>query len=194
MAQGISQEGHSDMKIMLIVEGQSDSIIFNKQAQWFKSRGIDFQVILANGKSEMIKKARKLYKTSIYSGAQYVIFLPDQDSDTCGLVTRERIDVDSLPNAVTIALKRALEAWILADRDCINSIIDLKYRTSGQTDFIQNPKERLLNMMERKYGYRPTAVEAALKVAPFFSLDRASKTNTSTKRFKQFIEGRLVPN
>ena len=180
------------MKIVLIVEGLSDTIIFNMQRQWFESHGVDFQVISADGKSEMIKKAHKFYRTSILSGAQYVVFLPDQNGDTCALVTRQRVNVDSLPNATTIALKRELEAWILADRDCMNSAIDPNYHTSGQTDSIQYPKDILFSIIERKKGYRPTTAEAAKMVAPLFSIDRASVANTSTKRFKHYIEHRVT--
>lgn len=174
--------------IYLIVEGDSDKILFENQMEWFKSFGFELTIITAGGKTNMIKKARSHYNVAILSGAKNVIFLPDQLGDDCAIITRQQIGMNSMPQVATIVMKQELEAWILADGICIENSVGLSYSPPGQTDTENFPKNRLRSLLNRKLGYLPTTVEASSIVAPHFSIDRAASNNTSAKRFKDFIE------
>ncbi len=97
--------------------------------------------------------------------------------------------MDLVNRAVTIVMKRELEAWILADGQCIQDSVGINYRPSGQTNAEMDPKQRLLSILKRKLGYLPAEIEVATLVAHCFLIPRAAITNTSAKRFKDFIEG-----
>jgi hypothetical protein len=176
------------VRISLIVEGDSDKIILDGQSNWFRSLGLEFDIFPTGGKKNMIKSAMKHYRIALLLNCCSIFFLPDQNSDQCALVTREKIGMDSKDRAATIVMKRELEAWILADGQCIRDSMGINYRPSGQTDAEMSPKERLLSLMRRKLGYCPTEIEVAMRVAPCFSITRAAMANTSAKRFKEFIE------
>lgn len=175
------------MKISLIVEGDSDKIIFNSQNSWFNSLGIEFNIITTGGKQAMIKKAKGHYNAAIWQKVDYVIFLPDQDTDICALVTREKIGMDSYNKAKTIVMKLEIEAWILADGQCMRNSLNIDYDPAGQTDNLPNPKSKLFSIIEKKLGHPVVGVLAASKVAPYFSIVRAARNNTSAERFSEFI-------
>ena len=176
------------MKVVLIVEGNSDIILLKSQSQWFESKGLHIQLISTGGKSRMVKYARKYCRLALIPDVHSIIFLPDQNGDTCPLQTCQKLNIDSLNKAVTIVLIHELEAWILADRVCVNRIVDDNYHISGQTDDILDPKQKLFSMFHRKFGYTPSETESASLAAPCFSIERAARANTSANRFKQFIE------
>lgn len=176
------------MKVVLIVEGNSDIILFKSQSHWFESMGIDTQIISTGGKTCMIKSARKYCCFARNPDVQNILFLPDQDMDSCVIQTCEKFNINASDKIKIIALKRELEAWILADAECINSIIDINYHPSGQTDYILDPKRTLSDMFRRKLGYIPSEVEVSSLVAPCFSIERAARSNTSASRFKLYIE------
>jgi len=176
------------VKLFLIVEGDSDKIVLDGQRNWFDLLGLELNIVPTYGKQNMIKEAMKHYKIAILCSANNIIFLPDQDGDACALVTREKIGMDSQHRAVTIVMKRKLEAWILADGQCIQKSVNVHYSPAGQTDAEVNPKQKLHSILKRKLGYLPTAIEAATMIAPHFLLNRAATNNTSAKRFKEFIQ------
>jgi hypothetical protein len=176
------------MRISFIVEGDSDKIILNGQHNWFSSLGLEYDIVPTGGKKSMIKSAMKHYRIALLTDSSNIIFLPDQNGDTCALVTRQIIGMDSKDRAVTIVLKRELEAWVLADGQCIQDSVGINYRPSGQTDAEMNPKQKLLSILKGKLGYLPAEIEVATLVAPCFSITRAARANTSAKRFKEFIE------
>lgn len=189
MARGLPYRGKDTVKISLIVEGPSDEIVLGEQKNWFDLLGLEVDIHPTGGKSSMINKARKYCKIAMYTGSEKTIFLPDQDKDICAMVTRQRIGIDSLDGAVTIVMKRKLEAWILADGKCMQDSIGAHYSPVGQTDTEVDCKNKLLHMIKSKRGYLPTTVQAAKIIAKYFSIDRAARNNTSVKRFKEFIEG-----
>lgn len=175
------------MKIALIVEGLSDNILLDEQRQWFLSLGMEIDIITAGDKHNMIRKALKFYNASIASGATHVIFLPDQNGDQCALVTRKKVNADDLPGATTLVIKRELEAWILADRHCINCTLDPNYHTSGTTDNVLNPKQTLFSLIHKKLGYTPSTVEAAKMFADQFSIVKAAVANHSAQRLINLV-------
>jgi len=177
------------LKIFLIVEGPSDELVFRGQCEWFDSLGIDLHVRMTNGKKDMIKSALKHYRIAVISNADYIIFLPDLHGDSCALVTRQQIDMDSKDKVYTIVVKPEIEAWILADGQCIQNCISMNYSPHGQTDVVAYPKQKLKCELKRKLGYLPeSTMEVARIVAPHFSIQRAARNNTSAKRFKELIE------
>ena len=176
------------MRTSFIVEGDSDKIILDGQRTWFEQLGLDFDIFPTYGKQNMIKSAMKHYRVALMQGYSNIVFLPDQNGDPCALVTREKIGMDSKDRAVTIVMKRELEAWILADGQCIRDSVGIDYRPSGQTDAEMDPKQRLLSILKSKLGYLLTEIEVATLVAPCFSITRAAMANASAKRFKEFIE------
>ena len=170
------------MRITFIVEGPSDDILLNGQRTWFSSLGLDIDIITAGDKHNMARKAMKFYSASIISGADYVVFLPDQDGDACASVTRDKIGVDHLPQATTLVIKRELEAWVLADSHCINCAVGSNYHTAGITDNIIDPKEKLFSIIHKNFGYIPTSVEAAKIFSNHFSFEKAALANNSASR------------
>lgn len=176
------------MRVSFIVEGDSDKIILEGQRGWFNSLGLEFDIFPTNGKDRMIKSAMKHYRIALLQDFNNIVFLPDQNSDPCALVTRQKIGIDSKDRAITIVLKRELEAWILADGQCIRDAIAVNYRPSGQTDAETYPKQKLCSIIKKKLGYFPTEIEVATLASPHFSITRAAMANTSAKRFKNFIE------
>ena len=172
----------------LIVEGPSDKILLESQAPWFNNIGLDVVIRIAGGKKEMCKSAGKFHRVETLQGTQKVVFLPDQDGDPCVTFTRQRVGMDRCPCAITVVLKRELEAWILADGRALASVTAREYRPAGQTDSILDPKAELGTLLERTLGYRPTAVEMAGLIAKRFSLVRAARYNTSARRFVQEIK------
>ena len=136
----------------------------------------------------MIKEAVKHHTIGILRGANNIIFLPDQNGDACPSVTRQRIGIDSKERAITIVLKRELEAWILADGQCIRDTTGRHYSPAEQTDIEADPKQKLHSILKRGLRYFPTEIEAATMVTPHFSISRAAINNTSAKRFRDFIE------
>lgn len=176
------------MKIFLIVEGDSDKVIFENQRSWFDSLGLELYIVTTYGKTNMVKTAKKHYKIATLCNADSIVFLPDQNGDECALCTRRKIGMDSRPKAVTVVMKRKMEAWILADGQCIRNSIHLQYSPAGKTDDEIYPKRRLSLILKRKLNYFPTEVEAATLLAPHFSIHRAAVNSTSVKRFKEFIE------
>lgn len=176
------------MKIQLIVEGDSDKIILEAQRKWIESFGCELDdIIVTEGKPSMIKKVAEHYNVAMIRKIGRVIFLPDQDDDNCALVTRKNIGVDYKPKADCIVLKLALEAWILADKRCIQNCIANSYHLSRNTDNIKDPKDKLLSILRRVYII-DTSVEIADIVATHFSIDRATNYNTSAKRFKDYLK------
>lgn len=171
------------MKIALIVEGPSDKIVLESQAECFSELGVEITVRPTGGKPEMCKKAAKFHKIETILGARKVIFLPDQNADACAIVTRRKIGMDKCRCAVTLVLKRELEAWILADGNAVTSVTGKQYQPAGQTDSISDPKQELMRRFFRALGYNPSEVEMATEISPHFSLSRATKYNTSAKRF-----------
>lgn len=176
------------VRVSIIVEGPSDEIVLSGQRSWLESLGLEVSIHPTGGRPSMIKKARQYCKMANNTGCERLVFLPDQDTDECAMRTRQRLDVDSVNGAVTIVMKRKLEAWILADGECMHECIGTSYRPAGQTDTEADCKTKLKNMIKRKKGYEPTSIEAARMVAPHFSVPRAAKNNTSAKRFKDFVE------
>lgn len=176
------------MRISLIVEGDSDKIILDGQRDWFSLLGLEFDIFPTYGKPNMIRSAMKHYRIALLHDCCSIFFLPDQNGDQCALVTRQKIGMNSKDRAVTIVMKRELEAWILADGQCIRDSLGINYRPSGQTDAEMYPKQKLLSILQRKLGYFPTEIEVATLTAPHFSITRAAMANTSAKRFKEFIE------
>lgn len=177
------------MKLFLIVEGPSDEIIFRYQCDWLKSLGIEKVAIRpADGKDKMIRDAQKHYRTSISQGADIVIFLLDQDNDVCAMATRTKLKVESLDKACVIVVKRELEAWLLADGQCIRNTFRCNYHASGQTDSFMSPKDKLQAITRQQLGYPLTETEYAYRIAPHFSIFRAASNNTSAKRFKEFVK------
>ena len=182
MAFRLSQRRKGFLRITFVVEGPSDSILLNEQRPWFLSLGIGIEIITTNGKDNMVRKAIKYYNTSIISGADKVVFLPDQHGDTCALVTRGILGVDSLPHATTLVIKRELEAWILADSNCVNCALNCNYHAPGTTDNIIDPKAKLFSVVYRNRGYIPSSVEAAKLFCRHFSIEKAAVQNNSAKR------------
>ena len=176
------------MRISIIVEGPSDEIVLSGQKGWLESLGLEVRIHPTGGRASMIKKARQYCKMASNMGCGGVIFLPDQDTDECAMRTRQRLDVDSVEGAVTVVMKRKLEAWILADGECMNECIGTSYSPAGQTDAEADCKTKLRNMIKRRKGYEPTSIEAAKIIAPHFSLLRAARNNTSARRFKDLVE------
>lgn len=178
------------MKISLIVEGPSDEKVLRGQGNWFKKLGLEVDIHPTGGRPNMIKKAIEYYKLAKYTGSEKTIFLPDQEIDICPMITRQKIGIDSLPEdeAVTIVIKRELEAWILADGQCIRDSIGGHYHPAGQTDTEINSKEKLKHILKHKKSHKPTTMEAAKIVTNHFSITRAAINNTSAKRFKDFLE------
>lgn len=175
------------MKVFLIVEGDSDKILLDGQRNWFDSLGLELNIVPTYGKQNMVKTAMKHHKIAILCGASNIIFLPDQNGDVCALVTRQRIGMDSQDRAVTIVMKRELEAWILADGQCVRDTLNVSYSPAGQTDRELNPKQKLHSILKRTLGYFPTEIEATTMIASRFSISRAAMNNTSAKRFKELI-------
>lgn len=171
------------MKIALIVEGPSDKIVVESQAQWFSQLGFEVTVRPAGGKTEMFKKAAKFHRVETMLGARKAIFLPDQNGDPCATRTRERVGMDDCPCALTVVLKRELEAWLLADGKAVTLATRKQYQPPGQTDSIPDPKQELSRKFFRAFGYNPSEVEMAHEVSRHFSLSRAARYNTSAKRF-----------
>ncbi len=173
----------------MIVEGESDKILFSKQREWFDSLNKKVEIIPADGKQKMASKAQKYYRLAEMKGANHIIFMPDLDTDECALITRRLLKMDNMQLSITIVLKHALEAWILADRNCMRESINQSYNLSGYTDYEMHPKQKLHSLFKRHLGYNPSSVEASSKVAPYFSISRAAENNKSAMRFKLFMEG-----
>lgn len=171
------------MKIALIVEGQSDKIVFESQGDWFSQLGFEVTVRRTRGKPEMCKKARKFHRAETILGSQKAIFLPDQHGDPCATYTREKVGMNDCPCAITVVLKRELEAWILADGKAVTKATGKQYQPAGQTDSVRDPKQELTARFSRAFGYNPSEVEMASEISQYFSLARAAKYNTSAKRF-----------
>lgn len=173
------------MKVALIVEGPSDKKLLESQTRWFNSIGLDVVIRIAGGKREMCRGARKFHNVEKLHGTQKVLFLPDQNGDPCVTFTRRRVGMDKCPCALTVVLKRELEAWILADGGAVASVTGRQYEPAGQTDSILDPKGELATILGRRLGYRPTEVEVADLISEHFSLTRSARCNTSARRFVQ---------
>jgi hypothetical protein len=176
------------MKISIMVEGASDKEILEKQNTFFNSLGLEVKIQPMGGKKNMIKKARNHYNIAKLSGASHIIFLPDLDRDECALVTRKLVGMDDAKDSVVIVIKRELEAWLLADWRCIETLLGAGHRPAGQTDAEHDPKQKMYSIFRKKFRYNPTETELAKFVSQHFSIDRASHNNTSVKRFKEFLE------
>ncbi|GAB6098136.1 hypothetical protein JCM16358_00150 [Halanaerocella petrolearia] len=176
------------MKIALIVEGTSDKIIFKKLRDWFEDKGLEIvNIINANGKSNMYKKAHDHYEVCKYVyQVDYMIFIPDLDNDSEEEI-KDKLDFDDEICRTSILIK-SLEAWILADGQCIRDSLNINYSPSGMTDVINNPKQRLFNLYKGKKDYVPTEVEAANFFASNFSIERAVNKNNSVLSFKRLIK------
>lgn len=166
-------------------------MLFMEQREWFSSFGIEIDIVPAGGKKNMINKANKFYKIAVLQKSDHIIFLPDQNNDSCALVTRQKIGMDSCGRCITIAIKRELEAWILADGKSLRDSIDLIYEPPGFTDTELDPKQKLYALIKRKLGYFPSSIEATNLVKSYFSIERAANNNHSAARFKRFIENIL---
>lgn len=172
------------MKVGIVVEGLSDKDIIKGLSGWFENIGLTVDIITAHDKTRMVKSSRKHFHACIWQGSRIVFFLVDQNADACVLETRNRFDVDSESAVVVSVVKSKLEAWILADGQCIRKCFGTTYTPAGMTDSIRNPKELLFTMFTRKYNYRPTERVVTKMVAPHFSLERASLNNTSARYFR----------
>ena len=171
------------MRIAFIVEGPSDKIVLQSQLPWFSGLGLQVEFTPVGGKTRMCKKAASFHKTQTIRGMQKAIFLPDQNADRCAKVTRQKVGMDDCPCALTVVLKKELEAWLLADGEAVTGATGKHYRPAGQTDFIRHPKQELTRKFARALGYNPTEVEMASEMSRYFSITRAANYNTSAKRF-----------
>lgn len=179
------------MIVALIVEGDSDEIIFNALRNWFETYNINLVVVPTYGINKMIKKSRKHYKACKYfHNAKYVIFMPDLNSYNCPIFLMNEIELDNYNDAILNVMVKELEAWILADEGCINNSIPIgsNYHTSGFTDDINNPKVKLFNIVKKKLKFWPTEIEAANLFASNFSIERAENHNNSVIRFHNIIK------
>lgn len=172
------------MKVALIVEGRSDELLFKDIYDWFSSKSIEVIVRSAEGKPNIFKKADKHFHSCIYGeGVDHVIFIVDLDYSTeADLISKFKINGDPSKYSIHISIKE-LEAWFLADGDCLSEILGTPYQPSGFTDTIDNPKEVLQLMFRKKFGFIMTEVELVKKIVQHFSLDRAAKNNCSAENF-----------
>ncbi len=175
------------MNVAMVVEGTSDKYIIEGLRGWFENMGLMVDIRTTGGKGPMIKKSRNHFRACVRQGSKKVFFLVDQDTDVCVLRTRKKLEVDSERLVVVNVVKSEMEAWILADGKCIRECFDKPYQPSGMTDGIRNPKERLFRIFMSKFNYYPSAPVVARMVAPHFSLERASRNNTSARYFRDKV-------
>ncbi len=177
------------MNIAFIVEGDSDEIIFNTLKNYLKNKNIQLEIVPTYGKSNMLKKARKHYKAcKCLHNAEYVIFFPDLDNDICPEIIKNNICVSENNDVKVNVIVKELEAWILADQDCISSTLNISYHSSGFTDEIIKPKVKLCNIVRKNLGYNPSEIECAKLFSQKFSIERSKELNNSANRLWNFIE------
>lgn len=182
------------MKIALIVEGPSDKRFFEKLYEQFY-RHTQFEVFVrpAGGKPRIFNKAQHHFHSCIYGeGADHVIFIVDIDQSTeVNTLAKFKINGDPSKYSVHVVI-RELEAWFLADGNCLSKVLDTLYQPSGYTDKIENPKEKLQMMFKKKFGYILTEMEMVDKIIEHFSLDSASQYNNSARKFKDKLSEFLL--
>ena len=139
------------MNMAIVVEGISDKDIVKGLSEWFEKIGLTVEIITAGDKHRIEKNSRKHFDAQIGQGSKIVFFLVDQDVDACVLETRSRFDVNGKRRALVSVVTHKMEAWVLADGQCIRQCFGTPYAPSGMTDHIRNPKERLFTMFTRKY-------------------------------------------
>ncbi len=177
------------MKIGLIVEGNSDKILFSSLEKWFKERKIDIEIIESGGKSRMKKNFHKHLKTCKYLlQTEYVIFLPDQDGDSTIEDTISSFPVARDFNYSISVLAKELEAWILSDSTCLNLSFGINRAPAGYTDNIVNPKEVLISLVMKTLKHEITNIEIINILKTTFSLNKAKQNNNSARNFVDLIE------
>lgn len=188
------ENDEENIKIVIIVEGKSDKLIFDYQEKYFSKYGLDVSVKNGNSRTEVINKAKSHYTVAKINKNDYIIFAIDKDKDGCFSNIRRVIEeeINSIANShcqyeINFFVME-LEAWYLADYRCLNSILDNVDRPSGITDDIKYPKQKLFSLWNNSKGYKPTTVECASAFGPNLDLEEASKYNNSCKRFLRIIK------
>ena len=125
------------MKIGFICEGKTEKKILESQA--FKniltSLNLDIvePVIDAEGKDKLLPRALNAFTEELKNqGAEAIVILTDRDKDVCITFTKQRITND--PSYVIIVAVKTIEAWFLADSDCMSTVLKKTYG-------IENPED-----------------------------------------------------
>lgn len=189
MEEWIPARGKHKVILHFIVEGEFDRQILQGQTEWFSALGIELSVFPTDGKKNMENKAQKFYEIGLWRDAYKIIFMPDQDYDRCALATKAKLGLDHAEKAIVMVVKREIEAWILADGQCITEAIGLSYQPAGITDNDIEPKDKLYSLIRRGIGHPPTSLEASVLLKSHFSIDRAARNNQSARRFREIIVG-----
>lgn len=179
------------MVLGIVVEGRSDKEFCQKLFRpWLIQQGYrSIRVVVPGDRSRLIRDAQKHYDTLSLQGCIRVLFLLDQDHDECPPITANLINVRE-DNILVCVAARALEAWLLADSDAVNSATGHP-PPRGRTDTIQNPKRDLQALFYRSNYKYPTEMQMIKSISPRYSLERAAERNRSLQRLLERIrEGR----
>jgi len=127
--------------IGFLVEGETEEILINhlKNIDWFEQFGINI-VSVINLKGNGNFCAKNIEKFIIQAKAfepKHIILLTDLECDPCIEKTKERLGDCS--DCITIIARKAIESWILADTNLMQTITNNK-------EFIYNTPETTSTM------------------------------------------------
>ena len=125
------------MKLGFICEGKTEKKIVESEnfQQFLTSIGHNCvtDIIDAGGNDNLLPKYLPQFTQRLISkAAEKIIVLTDLDADTCITLTKERIDAPT--NHLVIVSVKQVEAWFLADNDCMTIIC----KTNIHFDFPEN--------------------------------------------------------
>ncbi len=176
------------MQWLLIVPGPSDELFWKGLLR----RGLLPQVSSikqAGGDDRMIRDAGEHLAQGRRIGAT-PLFLPDLDTHPCVDSLRQSFQARST-GAQIVAVRRAIEAWYLADEDAIRSLLPkVNWNCRGSTDALQSPKQVLADLYRRHHAPKArsyTPREFAGRMGPIFVPQRAAQHSASLRRFLDLV-------
>ena len=191
-------------KVGVVVEGPSDLLFWNRLLnRKFSRYNYLFQVRSLKGSDRLIQEAPEL--TNSFRKAQYhsAIFILDADKAQCPGEVLARFDKGFLEEirrsrpaerfAHIFVAFREIESWILADEDCVRSLLDFP----GYIAQVQKPslggKAKLLRLC-KEHGAFPVGMqdlEFARQAAACFDPIQVKIHSPSFAHFWERLNSRL---
>jgi len=176
------------LKTLILVEGISDKHFLKELAEKLKTN-IKIQIMRGNRPNKAIRLVKSILKTQPYNK---VIILKDLHRYTEEKVKKQ---IRKIENAIEklgftakgIIVKKAMEAWLLADPEAISKIVKHKVNV-GNPEEIENPATYLDEIMKKCGKRYIKGSEQIYKLAKHINIENATHRSRSLKKFLKTLK------
>jgi hypothetical protein len=142
------------MKVGFICEGKTEKAIVQSVdfQQFLRSMNLDCvpDIIDAGGNGNLLPKNLPAFTNRLIAkGAEKIFILTDLDDNICITLTKQRIDAPKA-HVVIVAVKQ-VEAWFLADSDCMSALCKTRVHFPNP-ETLDSPFEEIRNLLLKHTG------------------------------------------